>query len=72
MPLYDFIDENTGTIVELKFSIHQDIPAKVEDRGAVYRRLFAPTKIIFHGTGFYTTDSMNSIDQWRKENLRND
>lgn len=59
--LYEYINEDTGEIIEEEYSMTGSIPAKVKRNGKVYRRKFSTDSVSFHiPDDFATTD--NKID----------
>lgn len=70
MPSYVYEDPETKQRVERVFSIFADLPASFVVDGRTYRRVFEAPPVIYGTGGFYTTDNANSIDKWRRENLK--
>jgi predicted nucleic acid-binding Zn ribbon protein len=72
MPYYDYKNQQ-GEIITQYFPMDGPLPPpSVDVLGIVYKRVYYSSTVIYNSTGFYTTDSMNSIDKWRKENLKGD
>jgi putative FmdB family regulatory protein len=55
MPKYDFKCENCG-IIEIIKSMLDPNPEECPDCGEPITRHFAPTKALYRGSGFFTTD----------------
>jgi len=53
---YEFICEKCKQVVTVKHGIHEDHPVVHSDCGGHLRRKFNSTNIVYHGSGFFTTD----------------
>ncbi len=71
MPAYDYKSDD-GEVVTIQRSIHETPVAhfRSAETGKEYHRLFHPLGIVYNAMGFYKTDSADSIEQWRRENMK--
>ena len=69
-PEYDYYNEETGQYMTIAAPLHADKPATIEYQGKIYRRVFGAPKVIYGCMGFYTTDNADSIEKWRRENMK--
>lgn len=70
MAQYDYQSDD-GEIVTIERSIHETpVPYFRSAEDKVYRRVFHPLGIVYNTMGFYKTDSADSIEQWRRENMK--
>lgn len=71
MPFYVY-QNDAGHRIERFCSMQSTPPSAVDHLSFRYHRVYLAPPVIYNCKGFYTTDTMNSIDAWRKENLRGD